>query len=178
MSKSKHVCNCSHASTLYDQSLLELEFERGIWQAAIDNDLSKIKQLLSKGWDINATDLSGYTALHYASRNKHGLCVQYLLEQGACVNCKTKSGKDTPLHRAAYIGDLGIVKSLVVHGACVEMQNDDGQTCLHKAIQNNHIDIAQYLLVHMPSLASIRDNKNKTAKEYCNNMNISNVFSK
>lgn len=172
MDSCEQLCNCAHGSTLFDQSLSELEFERGIWQAAVDNDLNKIKSLLQKGYNINARDSSGYTALHYAARNKHEKCVEYLLENGGCVNCVTKSGKDTPLHRAAYVGNLNIVKKLVEHGAKLEIQNTDGQTCLHKAVQNNHFEVVRYILTCVPSLENIKDLRNKTAMEYCCSDNL------
>ena len=41
----------------------ELEFERGLWQAASDGDTDRVKRLLRSGHSVNATDSSGYTAL-------------------------------------------------------------------------------------------------------------------
>ena len=40
-----------------------MEFERGIWQAALDGDVNRIRKLLDKGTDPNSRDGSGYTAL-------------------------------------------------------------------------------------------------------------------
>lgn len=37
--------------------------QRGIWCAAMDGELSKVKKLLSSGADPNQTDSSGYTPL-------------------------------------------------------------------------------------------------------------------
>ena len=153
-------CNCQqNKGTPYDQSLSEIEFQRGIWQAALNNNIPKVKELLSKGYNVNEIDVSGYTALHYAARNKHFEMVKLLLEHNACVNCTTKAGQDTPLHRAAYVGHLGIVKALVNKGACTDLRNIDGQTCLHKAVQRGHTDIVKFLLAHNPNLSSIEDNK-------------------
>ena len=41
----------------------ELEFERGIWSAAMDGEEKKVKKLLKSGVCPSATDSSGYTAL-------------------------------------------------------------------------------------------------------------------
>ena len=40
-----------------------MDFERGIWQAALDGDENRVRKLLDKGADPNLRDGSGYTAL-------------------------------------------------------------------------------------------------------------------
>ena len=56
-------CGCSSTSSTYAQSLSEMDFERGIWQAALDGDVNRVRKLLDKGADPNLRDGSGYTAL-------------------------------------------------------------------------------------------------------------------
>ena len=41
----------------------EMEFERGIWTAAMDGETEKVKRLIAGGVNPSATDTSGYTAL-------------------------------------------------------------------------------------------------------------------
>ena len=41
----------------------ELDFERGIWSAALDGELARVTKLLASGTDPSSTDSSGYTAL-------------------------------------------------------------------------------------------------------------------
>ena len=53
-------CSCPPLSTGLDQTLDELDFERGIWQAAYYGDVQKINTFLSKGIDVNTKDSSGY----------------------------------------------------------------------------------------------------------------------
>ena len=60
---STRVCDCSSKPSLYTQSLTEMDFERGIWQAALDNNVKRITIILDKGGDPDARDGSGYTAL-------------------------------------------------------------------------------------------------------------------
>ena len=45
------------------QTLDELDWERGIWNAALSGDLAGVHKLLSSGCDVNTVDKSGYTAL-------------------------------------------------------------------------------------------------------------------
>ena len=60
---SSEGCDCSSKPSSCAQSLTEMDFERGIWQAALDGDVKRVKSLLDKGWDPDARDGSGYTAL-------------------------------------------------------------------------------------------------------------------
>ena len=57
------VCECAAQPTLYGQSLSEMDFERGIWSAAIDGELDRVRKYLDKGGDPDIIDSSGYTAL-------------------------------------------------------------------------------------------------------------------
>ena len=41
----------------------ELDFERGIWSAALDGELARVTKLLASGTYPSSTDSSGYTAL-------------------------------------------------------------------------------------------------------------------
>ena len=40
-----------------------MDFERGIWRAALDGDVKRVTKLLDKGTDSNSRDGLGYTAL-------------------------------------------------------------------------------------------------------------------
>ncbi|XP_021477117.2 ankyrin repeat domain-containing protein 39 isoform X2 [Oncorhynchus mykiss] len=137
MSSGGHQCNvrcCSHqlASPSAHQTLDEMDFERGIWSAAMDGDLERVKSLLKKGTDPNLRDSANYTALHYASRSGHKSVCKFLLESGACANPQTPGGA-TPLHRSAYCGQLDVVQLLLHHGADPQLCDGDGSSPLHKA---------------------------------------------
>lgn len=59
-----HVCcSGSFASPSVHQTLDELDFDRGIWNAAVGGDISKVKHHLDQGTNSNAADNYGYTAL-------------------------------------------------------------------------------------------------------------------
>jgi len=105
------------------QTLDEMEWERGLWGAAMNGNLTKCRALLSKGSALpNDRDSAGYTALHYAARGgKLDVC-QLLVKHGADVNAKTCQGLATPLHRAAYMGHDAVCAFLLEHGAGVPMQ--------------------------------------------------------
>lgn len=151
-------CNCSSASTPATQSLDELEFERGIWTAAIDNDEAKVKTLITRG-HLRDRDNSGYTALHYAARAGHYDMCRILLEAGIGVNERTHGGGATALHRAAMMGRDKIIKLLLAHKGDALLQDSDGKTALHRAAEKGHLESCRILLQHDASAKSIFDNK-------------------
>ncbi|XP_065054725.1 ankyrin repeat domain-containing protein 39-like [Rhopilema esculentum] len=161
-----HGASChfhDSVSSSVAQSLDELEFQRGIWQAALDNDYARVNALIRKGVSPNTPDTYGYTALHYACRSGHEQIAMLLLENGADPNAKTASGKECPIHRAAYQGHEAIVRLLLKKGADPTIQSSDGQTALHKAGQRDKQAVIKILLEAAPDLDSIRDNKGNTA---------------
>uniref|UniRef100_A0A1A8GHM9 Ankyrin repeat domain 39 n=1 Tax=Nothobranchius korthausae TaxID=1143690 RepID=A0A1A8GHM9_9TELE len=62
MSAKQHCSCCSHPVSAH-QTLEEMDFERGIWSAAMDGDLDRLRSLVQKGIDPNLRDSAGYTAL-------------------------------------------------------------------------------------------------------------------
>eukprot|EP01111_Echinosteliopsis_oligospora_P003611 TRINITY_DN15668_c0_g1_i1.p1 TRINITY_DN15668_c0_g1~~TRINITY_DN15668_c0_g1_i1.p1 ORF type:complete len:138 (-),score=21.45 TRINITY_DN15668_c0_g1_i1:270-683(-) len=131
----EHKCDhktCMHANAPATQTLEELNFERGLWTAAIQGDILKAKEKLNKKEDPNKRDESGYAPLHYAARwGKQAMC-ELLVDAGACINVVTRVGLATPLHRASYCGHVQVVEFLIKKGAEINMQDADGMTALHK----------------------------------------------
>lgn len=61
--------------------------------------------------------------------------MQLLLQLGANPDAATQSGGATALHRAAYMGHADVVRLLLDAKANARLQDADGQTALHKAVQ-------------------------------------------
>ncbi|XP_029999558.1 ankyrin repeat domain-containing protein 39 isoform X1 [Sphaeramia orbicularis] len=153
-SNREHCSCCSHpVSSSVCQTLSEMDFERGIWSAAMDGDLERVTSLVQKGTHPNLKDSAGYTALHYASRSGHLAVCKFLLENGACASPQTPGGA-TPLHRSAYCGHLDVVELLLQHRADPMICDDDGASPLHKAAERGHRNVCQLLLQHCPVLCS------------------------
>ena len=82
-------CKCysraPNLSSVYEQSLEELKFQKSACHFAQIGNATKLRQLLEKDSErwTNSVDgpLSGLTPLHYASRNGHLECVRLLLEK-------------------------------------------------------------------------------------------------
>ena len=56
-------CSCQVNSALYSQTIDEMDFERGIWSAAMNGEIGRVKEYLDKHNCPNALDTAGYTAL-------------------------------------------------------------------------------------------------------------------
>lgn len=52
----------------------------------------------------------------------------------------------TPLHLAVYLNQVSVVKALVANGACLELQDQDGNTPLHVACEQGRLDCANEML--------------------------------
>ena len=101
----------------------------------------------------------------YAARAGHADIVELLLQLGADPNAATRAGGSTALHRAAYVGHLGIVQLLLAGGASPGLQDADGQTPLHKAVQQGQAEVAAALLDVSPDLGAVRDRRGRLATD-------------
>ncbi len=87
--------------------------------AAQDGDLSKVRDLVEKGYDVSAfdDDLS-LTPLHYAAKNEHIDVMKYLLSVGADVNARDEGRiAETPLGEVAATCSYEVAELLVRAGA-------------------------------------------------------------
>ncbi|XP_039530860.1 ankyrin repeat domain-containing protein 39 [Pimephales promelas] len=161
-------CTCSaHRSTpSVHQTLEEMDFERGIWSAAMDGDVERVRALIKKGIDPNMRDQAHYTALHYASRAGHLSVCELLLDSGASVNAQTRGGA-TPLHRASYCGHHCVLKLLLDRGADPCLTDDDGSTPLHKAAEQRHFTVCELLAKRFPALRVVKDKRSCTPFDLC-----------
>ncbi|KAH8249780.1 hypothetical protein KR032_012321 [Drosophila birchii] len=176
-------CKCHKQTQPAQQTLSDMDFDRGIWNAAIYNEVDRVRDFIKKGQSM-ARDECDYTALHYASRNGNEQICKLLLDEGkADVNAVTKAGA-TSLHRAAmmgrfinlykfcqvlipqFAGHLEIVKLLAENKANLLLQDECGQTALHRAASRGQLEVCRYLLQKEPSLKLVKDKKDKIAFEY------------
>lgn len=109
-----------------------------------------IDLLLSLGADINQTNHQSQTALHFiASKNNLDLARKLLSSdikpKPASVRVKDKRGQ-YPIHRAAAIGSVPMIKLLLEHKSPLNATDNAGYTPLHHAVAEGHGDAAVALL--------------------------------
>ena len=114
-------------------------------------DISEAKlvitaELLKRGANPNAIEPSrGQTPLMWASAEGNSPAAEELIEFGAHVGTKSKSGF-TPLLFAVRNAHIETVKTLLKHGANVNDVAPDGTNALNIAVVNAYFELASVLL--------------------------------
>jgi len=143
------ICCSAPTNPSLCQHLDEIDFERGIWQAALDDDTKRISHLIkNRNVHPDSTDNYGYTALHYAARNGKLKAAQSLIELGASINCQTKNNGSTALHRAALAGKVEMVTFLLQSGADVRLLDADQLSPLERARKEGRDEVVKVLEAH------------------------------
>jgi ankyrin repeat protein len=105
-----------------------------------------IQLLKDEGADVNARSLNNTTPLQLAFRsNRFSIAAILVQKFRADVDCFDKLGR-TPLHWAAFNGDLDLVSMLINAGADINARDNDGYTPLHKAVWRGKIECVRFLL--------------------------------
>jgi hypothetical protein len=113
---------------------------RGDYGAAI--------KMIEQGADIEAKDPgAGASAIHYAVMKGEMPLVGLLVQRGADVNSRTKSGT-TPLHTAVLYRRTEIAEYLIGKGADVNAKSSSGATPLGLALAANFHTLEKMLRTH------------------------------
>ena len=95
--------------------------------AAQRGDAAAVRALLQKKLDVNAAQIDGATALHWAIYRQDLTLADLLLTRGANVNAKTREGV-TPLAMAAQHGHAALIARLLTAGADAKELGTNGET--------------------------------------------------
>ncbi|KAL5017224.1 hypothetical protein ScPMuIL_006813 [Solemya velum] len=148
-----------------------------IWQA-LDSGQEDIAQILVKhGCDLNqwtrGPEGCQQTLLHRAIDENNEAVACFLIKSGCNKNSPRRPGPhgegadeardgQTPLHLACAWGLELIVQCLMEYNADVNIQDIDGKTSIHVAIENQHPVIISLLLSHPGLDLTIRDKQGLT----------------
>ncbi len=103
-----------------------------------------VRELIIRGMDVNGVDDFGKTPLMRATDAGNLLITKLLLEKGARIRDKNRSG-DTALTIAAEGGYEDICR-LLLGGAEVDAQNEVGNTALMVAARNGFVEVCELLI--------------------------------
>ena len=114
--------------------------------AAERRDRAAVRAQLARGVDVNATQVDGTTALHWAVQYDDAETVALLVKAGANVNAVNRFGVP-PLALASTNGNAAIVKLLLDSGADANATMKGGETVLMMAARAGSVDAVKSLLV-------------------------------
>lgn len=140
--------------------------------AVLKKDITMVKMLIKYVKNIDAITLNGSTALHYACNFELIEIVKILLENGANQNIIEFEYDFCPIFYPVVQNNVEITKLLINHKANPNHQDYNGNTIVHYAIINNHIEILDYIL----SNYSIRKRDENIYIEDINNRYITKEF--
>ena len=132
----------------------------GIRQEVID------KLLSHKGIDLAIQDIEGSTSLHAApyGDSRCWSIVRSLLKKGADVSTRDAKNRNA-LHLACKAGDMRSTMALLIYGAEIASQDDDGLIALHSAARNlSPRTMSSVLCVSKPQCHTLIISKDKEGR--------------
>ena len=113
--------------------------------AAEQRDKASVRTLLQTGVDVNAAQIDGTSALHWAAYHDDAEMVALLVGAGADVNAVNRYGVP-PLVQACTNGNAAIVKLLLEAGADANTKMKGGETVLMLAARSGNAEAVKALL--------------------------------
>ena len=105
--------------------------------AVMNRDAAGLRALLQKKADVNATQVDGSTALHWAVYHDNLQAAELLIAAGANVKAVTREGV-TPLAMATQFGSMPMIERLLKAGADAQERGPNGETMLMFAARNGN----------------------------------------
>ncbi len=117
-----------------------------LW-ACRNNNIKTARQLMKMGADVQLQNDKGSSPLYFAVRYGFEDLVTVLIQEGkADVHQQRKLGLISPIVLASALGYTKIVKTLLDHGADVNLKITGGYTPLHHASMQGNLDTAELLI--------------------------------
>ncbi len=107
-------------------------------------DATAVRALIGDA-DVNAAQVDGMTALHWAARHDDGPTAKALVARGANVNAANRYGV-TPLALACTNGSAAMVDLLLGAGADANAELRGGETPLMTAARTGRVEVVRALL--------------------------------
>lgn len=135
---------------------VNMQFENGdsvIFYAVRLGNIEAVKTLIKFGSNVSMVDLQGSTPLIEAMLLNETEIVNLLEEYNASCTMKLANG-DTVIHRAAEIGNVSLILSLIdQYGLKCDELNDRMETPLTKAVMHNHPPVINILFARGANLS-------------------------
>jgi ankyrin repeat protein len=113
--------------------------------AAMKGDKAALRTLLQQKSDVNAPQIDGATALHWAVYRDDLATLDLLIRAGATIDVANREGI-TPLAMACLYGNVSMINKLIKAGADVKQRGPNGQTPLMLAARNGEPEAIRVLI--------------------------------
>ena len=122
-----------------------VEGATALWTASTLGYLDFVKELVSRGANIEHTTDSKSSPLRGAAFDGHCDVCEFLIEQGADIDKPNQVGQ-SPLTIAAAMQKTKCVELLIKKGADVNHKGHNGDTPLHVSVESGAVEIAKILV--------------------------------
>ena len=116
-----------------------------IADAAQNGDKAAVQKLIRSKADVNAAQVDGATALHWAVYRDDADLLDMLVRAGADVKAANSEGV-TPLSMAALFGNAAMIDRLIKAGADAKQRGPNGETMVMLAARNGNPQAVTVLL--------------------------------
>jgi ankyrin repeat protein len=122
--------------------------------ACKNNNIDMIKKLIEYEINTNLININNYTALHIACINKNIEIIEILIKYSN-LNIKERQYDLVPLMYLLDTKYINLIKKMIEKGADVSSQDTIGNTVLHHAIYEGHIDVVNLLIDYYPDMSLV-----------------------
>jgi uncharacterized protein len=153
---------CSVAVLLLAANLSAAAAAGKLVDAVKNSDKVSTRALLAQNADVNAPELDGTTALHWAVRRDDVETTKLLLSKGANAKAANRYGI-TPISVACENGNAAIIEALLQAGADANTVFGEGETALMTAARTGKLDAVKVLLAHGANVNAKEPRQGQTA---------------
>jgi ankyrin len=142
---SRRIVAC-YAATLLCIAAISLGAGRSdVADAVMKGDKAAVRTLVSQKADVNAAQIDGTTALHWAVHRNDVESFDLLIGAGANVKAVNREGI-TPLYLASLYGQTPMVDKLLKAGGDAKQLAPNGETMLMLAARNGNPEVIRLLI--------------------------------
>ena len=142
----RQIALCSFAVMFF--SIAEVSLAAGqsdVADAAMKSDKAALRTLLQQKADVNAPQVDGATALHWAVYRDELQMADLLIRAGARVDAANREGI-TALHMASLYGNALLIDRLLKAGADAKQTGPAGETMIMLAARNGNPEAIKLLV--------------------------------
>ncbi len=131
-------------------------------EAVQQGDLAVVRALLDRGATVDAPQIDGTTALHWAVHRDDGDIAALLIGAGADVTAANRYGV-APIALASLNGSAPMLARLLAAGADANRAQSEGETALMTAARTGRVEAVRLLLDHGADVDAAEQWRGQTA---------------